>query len=236
MDKLSVCDKLQGLLRIKAFLDDISEIQKHINHKYQEKMVKQKKPLTEEQKQYLKTVGKLRERFYSKYGIPYGIAENHAAILRDKAKENYAEKYYGDKAICVIEPYEGIKALPTEGVHRDESCQSLRDGRYLLLSIDMKSKSRDILRELKEIVTSIKEHETLRTKHRKKESVKDIWKVYDLKKSGKNPCKIAEELSGKKGNPNYDSTLRAYYDMVRRAIKKAENIIKDIERDIMVVE
>ncbi len=55
----------------------------------------------------------------------------------------------------------------------------------------------------------------------------DIWKVYKAKEfENKNLLQITREENNVKGNPNYDGKVDAYYRQVKRAYRKASQIIK----------
>jgi len=57
----------------------------------------------------------------------------------------------------------------------------------------------------------------------------DHWKVYEMKKSRLNFAQIVFQIFNKKGDPNTDNEIGALYKKVKRAYKKAHNIIKYIE-------
>lgn len=98
-----------------------------------------------------------------------------------------------------------------------------KDSQKLHLIIDVSRKQTEIMmaftRTLKDFLPAQK------VEKRDKGNTVSPWKVYDMVKGGKNLNKVAQELSGIKGNPSYDADLMKWYRKVERAYKKAEGFI-----------
>lgn len=109
-----------------------------------------------------------------------------------------------------------------------------RDGKYIIIAVNMSKKRQDIIRDFNKILTRIsKDCKIPKDKSRDKETVWDIWEIYNYHKKNKlNLVQIARKISGQKGNPTHNSKLEAYVKQVRRAYKKAEDIIKQIGREV----
>lgn len=109
-----------------------------------------------------------------------------------------------------------------------------RDGKHIIIAVDMSKKRQDITRELNKTLTRIsKEYKIPKDNTRDKETVQDIWKIYDYHKKDKlNFVQIASKVSGIRDNPSYNSRLDSYVKQVGRAYKKAEDIIKQISKEI----
>lgn len=115
-----------------------------------------------------------------------------------------------------------------------DSISKYRDGKHIIIAVDMSKKRKDIMREFGKVLARIsKDYKIPKDNTRDKETVQDIWKIYDYHKKDKlNFVQIARKISGRKGNPSYDPKLESYVKQVRTAYKKAVDIIEQVRKEI----
>jgi len=112
-----------------------------------------------------------------------------------------------------------------------------KNGRHLLIDIDLHAPKERILAEIEFL---IKIHKvTIKTETPKRgitisRNQCSPFKVYKMVKSGKSRLQVTWEIFPQtSGNdPNYDDETKRVYEKVRRAYSKAENLIKEAEHSI----
>ncbi len=114
------------------------------------------------------------------------------------------------------------------------SLSQYRDGKHVVLAVDVTKKDSAIMKEVGKLLGRIKkDYERPKDATKDKDTVEDIWKVYDYKtKDRLNFTQIARKLSGEKGNPTYNAKLKARLESVKRAYKKAKKIINTVEQEV----
>lgn len=107
-----------------------------------------------------------------------------------------------------------------------------RDGKHIIIAVDMTKKNKDIMGDFGQTLKRIREsYKIPKDKTRDKDTVQDIWKIYDYHiKDKMNFVQIARKISGIKGNPTYNPKLDAYRKQVNNAYKKAVDIIRRIRK------
>jgi len=109
-----------------------------------------------------------------------------------------------------------------------------RDGRHLILAVDITRKNPKIINDLEKLLKRIeKDYDIPKDTSRDKDTIVDIWKIYDYKtKDGLSLPEIARRLSGEKGNSAYCEALDMYVKRVKRAYHKAKEIINTVKREV----
>lgn len=131
-------------------------------------------------------------------------------------------------------PFGAVKCIPfferskKTGI---EGITFLRNDKELVLRIDItKDSTKRIVEDVKEYVQSFQD--TLEPDNKpkprqyNKKHQADHWKVYDAVQKGEKLYQIAKRMSGRQGGKNYDSELNKMDDAVRKALKRALDIIE----------
>ena len=141
-----------------------------------------------------------------------------------------------------LDYHEHMKVIPTRRAWHDQQRKNsstttlnfskhLRDGRYLTLQIDITADQGKTLEALKDYIKFyrkvIKFNPSKRAKQSKEEL--DHWVVYKIHQRERKPLlQIARDLYGISGQPAIDEEADAYYKRVKRAYRKAKEIISQI--------
>lgn len=213
-------DRFQALLRIPQFKNDIEAIQKETNPEKNDA---------------------LRAKFVEKYNLTFPLAEHltcgKSLLLEDR--KSLDPIFYGGM-VEVIPVWDDVGTKPYK--HSKADLFELRDGKYLILKIDLtESKNKIINKVISDInlfrkyVTAKKPKKRRLTSHDIDNTVKwTIWKVFDQcnQPGFKNPkgqikyAKVIKTLYG--NNVSYDGERHN----VERAYRKAELIINMIEKEL----
>lgn len=115
-----------------------------------------------------------------------------------------------------------------------DSIFKYRDGRHVILAVDITKKKQNITNEFKEIVDRIrKDYDIPKDTTKDKDTKEDIWEIYDYKtQDGLNFPKIVRKLSGKEGNPRL---IGSRVKRVERAYNKAKGIINTVKQEVKEV-
>ena len=83
---------------------------------------------------------------------------------------------------------------------KKDNLSEYRDGRHVILAVDITKKKGDVIKEFKKVLDRIeKDYAIRKDTTRDKETVENIWEIYDCKtKNRLNFTQIARKLSGKK--------------------------------------
>lgn len=157
----------------------------------------------------------LYSRFYCKYKVDAGLLKHPEVFNKYKHSFNL-------NTIHVFMNYEKSDL---------NSISEYRDGRHIIIAVDITKKDAEIKKDFEQTLKRIrKDCKIPKDNTREKETVQDIWKVYDFFEKDKlNFVQIARKISGKGGNPTYNKGLEAYVKQVRRAYKKAVDIMQRIK-------
>ena len=102
-----------------------------------------------------------------------------------------------------------------------------RDGKHVVLAVDVTKKDSAIMKEVGKLLGRIKkDYERPKDATKDKDTVETFGKFTIIKqKTGLNFTQIARKLSGEKGNPTYNAKLKARLESVkrRRTQKSEEN-------------
>ncbi len=165
----------------------------------------------------------------------WGILGFSPKLLENtKALPDSLKKYlHNSKAIHVFSNWEKEPRLG--GIWEHDPLSKYRDGRHVILAVDITKKG--IVKDFVKLLERIKKDYNIpKDKTRNKDTVKEIWEIYDYKTKDKlSFLKIAKRLSGLNGNPAYNPRLDACLQMVRRAYYKAEEIVKAVKREVSKV-
>jgi hypothetical protein len=103
--------------------------------------------------------------------------------------------------------------------------REILDEKYCLFKVNPFADERDIINELKKHLKTL----SPKAKGRKRETTANPWKVYDMHyNKGMNFSKITKELFGIIKSPSYDNEAKSRYEQVKRANKKAEEMIEQV--------
>jgi hypothetical protein len=209
MDKLKKKDlktyhSIQALLRLPEYKKDMKELDDLID---------------EDRSGDNKLYYEKRNQIADKYNIDLPVEEcDIMAYSLGEIKEMFK---VAPNAVRVIKADNYKKKIDKDGKFSGiDYGPCLFDRKYLCVQIDMFMKKKVIMDELDEIVGFYEKHVN-KPQNRDKDTVLDIWKVYDLSERGFNCSQIARQLSGMKGNPSDNQNLMAVYKQVKRAVNKA---------------
>lgn len=149
--------------------------------------------------------------FFDKYKIP-------AKLLKHPEVFN-KHKYWFD--VNTIHIFSGFEKSDLDSISK------YRDGKHVIIAVDMSKKRKDITREFNEVLTRIsKDYKIPKDKTRDSVTTQEIWKVFDSSKNDKKSyVQIAKETS-KKNLDSQDSQVK----QVIRAYKKADDITRRIRK------
>lgn len=223
LENINSYDRLQALIRIQRFFDDIAEI---------------KKESSEERKELLNMV------FLAKYDMPFILVEDLKKSKQIPVKTLEHIKKFFDYSVMVIPAWEQLEAVYSGlydeeimGWPRDDLekyADTLSEGKYLTIDVDLSKKKLEILKDVKEVIDEWKPH---CKKTKDKPLTLPIWKVYDS--YNQEPITfidIARKLSRRFGRPEDDPILASYKKNVRTAYYKAKKIIDTIEAKIKEID
>ena len=189
------------------------------------------------------TEEKLMELVRKYFGV-YGFSPE---LLQHTNKFHKHNKYYSEpEAIHVFSNWEkdgfsgGHSFSNWEKNYFSGGYSSLsryRDGRHVILAVDVTKKKQTIFKELDKLLVRIKKDYGISGDTTRDRDVSlDIWKIYDYKTQEKlNFTQIARKVSGLKGNPSYNERLKARLNAVKRAYSKAEEIVNRVKEDVQRV-
>lgn len=144
------------------------------------------------------------------------------AILRNsKDFSKYNKHFHRSDAIHVLSNWEKDKLNSMSIFGPSE----YRDGRHVILAVDITKKKGDIIKEFKKVLDRIeKDYAIPKDTTRDKDTEKDIWGVYDLREKNVKWSVIASRILGKYSRHNERQVIR-YYD-------KAEKIINTVRQQV----
>jgi hypothetical protein len=213
-------DRFQALLRIPQFKNDLETIQKQSNLKKREI---------------------LKAEFVKKYNLTFQLAEHllKGTSLFLETRESMDDIFYGTP-VEVIPAWHEVETIPYK--HLKSDMYDLRDGKYLILKIDLTKSKNKIIKKVKSDINLFRKYVTAKipkkkylTKHQFDNTMNwTIWKIFDhCNQPGfKNPkgkikyAKVIKSLYG--DNVSYDSERHN----IKRAYIKAESIINTINKEL----
>jgi hypothetical protein len=163
-----------------------------------------------------------RDELFDKYrGIKFSLE----LLRKPTTFHRYSKWYLHPSAIHVLSNWQKNNL---------NSMSEYRDGKHVMLAIDITKKKVDIIKEFKKVLDRIgKDYDIQKDTSRDKDTAENIWEVYDYKtKDRLGFTQIARKVSGEKGNPTYNAMLGVYLKRVKRAYSKAREIINKVEREV----
>ena len=150
------------------------------------------------------------------------------------------EKFYKriSSPVTVIPPWEHIETSSLSDKKKMYPSSLIREGRYLVVSVDLSKGKTDITNDLHSLIDICSKYikKSKRTRKNKKHDV-DIWKVFYQ-------CN-QPDFKNNKGQPKYVKVVRAFYKNIndkllldghrnnmKRAYKKACDIVKQVEKEL----
>lgn len=174
---------------------------------------------------------KLKEsELINKYWGVYGFSPK---LLRNPQLFHRHNKFYHNSgAIHVFSNWEF--GFTIGNLHFPDSIAEYRDGRHVILALDVTKKKQNIIHEFKELLKRIeKDYNMPKDTIKNKDTTEDIWKIYDYKTKNRLFLQeIARNLSGEKGNSAYNEALDRRVKRVTRAYHKAEKIINTVKQEM----
>lgn len=140
--------------------------------------------------------------------------------------------FHNSESIHVFSNWEKEPLLGGRWEH--DPLSKYRDGRHVILAVDVTKKKRNIINEFKKLLYNVKrDYRMLGDTTRDKETVENIWEIYDYKTKDKlGFLAIAKKKTGLNDNPAVNPKLDACLQMVKRAYHKAEGIINTVKREV----
>ena len=171
-----------------------------------------------------------RLEIINKYWGIYRFSPELLQNTKDFYKHN--KYYHNSEAIHVFSTWEF--GFVIGNLHFPDSIAEYRDGRHVILAVDVTKKKPNIINEFEKLLKRIeKDYDIPKDTSRDKDTIVDIWKIYDYKtKDGLSLPAIARKLSGEKGNSAYCEALDMYVKRVKRAYHKAKEIINTVKREV----
>lgn len=165
----------------------------------------------------------LINKYWGIYGFSPQLLQNPRLFYK------HQKYFHNSEAIHVFSNWE---KEPLLGGH--DPLSKYRDGRHVILAVDITKKKQTIIKKFKELLSKIeKDYDIPRDTTRDKDTKEDVWKIYDYKtKNRLNFTQIARKVSGLKGNPTHNERLKAYLERVKRAFCKAKGIIDTVKQDV----
>lgn len=168
----------------------------------------------------------LINKYFGIFGFSPELLQNPKAFYKGNKHSRCSE------AIHVFSNWEKEPLLG--GIWKHDPLSKYRDGRHVILAVDVTKKKQNIINEFKKLLDRIeKDYDIPKDTTKDKDTVENIWEVYDYKtKDGLSLPEIARRLSGEKGNSAYNEALDMYVKRVKRAYFKAEEIINTVKREV----
>jgi len=183
----------------------------------------------------LKTIfspGNEIERFKRRWGLDF-------IVHPDDVERRLGKGLKKDIEGGVFSDYlEMVKPIPHREIS-DGNClkpaRALRDEKYLTLQIDITADETKILADIRDYIKFYRKVVKFQPGGRAKSSKGlDHWEIYHkVHHEKKSLYKIAQELSGISGSPSVEEgPLKAVYEQVRRALKKADRIMSQVRPQV----
>lgn len=215
-------DRLQALSRISIFQNDVQKIKGELDWRRRER---------------------LESKFFDKYDVPFKDVEfiqKHGTVI----PENSPEMEGLCKDILSIQSVAFLNTSASDFHFEQASLSSgklVSQGKYIAVLVDLSQKKSKILSDFESFIESVvRQCVTVDTQYfeetrgTKKDFQYSIWYVYDLCSVGKklNFTEVARKLSGKAGQARDNNQLAACLKAVKRAYKRAIQIMEFVEDEI----
>ncbi|TVM04052.1 MAG: hypothetical protein CV087_02350 [Candidatus Brocadia sp. WS118] len=219
-ETISEYDRLQGLLRLPQFQGDVRKIKDEYNWQRKER---------------------LKSKFSEKYSVHFADIEfisNHFTFLPQFPTNKDSPVIKGLCKDILATPGVTLLDKITADSHFEKA--SLTSGKYLAVMVDLSQNKSKILSDFENLIDSMFRHtETIshfceENRGKTKEFKYSIWLVYDMCSEKKKPnfTDVARRLTGRSGQARDDDCLRAGLKAVRRAYKRAKEIMQEVEETI----
>lgn len=149
------------------------------------------------------------------------------------------EKFYKriSSPATVIPPWKHIETYSLSDKEKMNPATLIRDGKYLAVCVDLTHKKSKILADFESLLDTLIPYIGNKTLYfgdgrgKEKTFQFSIWHVYDLYTNTKKPnfTAVARRLSGKSGQARDNAQLSACLKAVKRAYKRACEIIKAVD-------
>ena len=203
---INVFDYLNALVRIPEVQKDVDAINKEPDN--EEKILE------------------IHNKYWGIYGFFPKLLQNTKAFYK------YNKYFHCSSAIHVFSTREF--GFTIGNLHIPDRISEYRDGRHIILAVDITKKKQNIIHEFKELLKRTeKDYDIPRDTTKDKDTTEDIWKIYDYKTKDKlTLLAIARRMTGLNDNPAYCSELDACLQRVKRAYRKANKIINTVKREV----
>ncbi len=168
----------------------------------------------------------LCNKYWGIYGFSPELLQNTRAFYK------YNKYFHISDAIHVFSNWEKEPLLGGRWEH--DPLSKYRDGRHVILAVDITKKKQTVINEFKKLLNRIeKDYHIPRDTTRDRGAEETIWEIYDYKTKDKlSFLAIAKKKTGLNDNPAVNPKLDACLQMVKRAYHKAEEIINTVKRKV----
>lgn len=151
----------------------------------------------------------------------FGLEFPLAILQNPKDFNKYNKRFHRSNSIHVLSNWEKDNLNSMSKFYLSE----YRDGRHVILAVDITKKKGIIIEKFKEVIDRVKkDYGIQKDTTRNKDTEKDIWGVYDLREKNVKWSVIASCILGKYSRHNGRQVIR-YYD-------KAEKIINTVRQQV----
>lgn len=172
--------------------------------------------------------GKLKicNKYWGIYGFSPELLQNIKVFYR------HQKYFHNSETIHVFSNWEKEPLLG--GMWKHDPLSEYRDGRHVILAVDVTKKKQTVINEFKKLLSKIeKDYDIPRDTTRDKDTKEDIWKIYDYRtKERLSFLAIARRMTGLNDNPAICQELDTRLKSIKRAYHKAEEIINTVKREV----
>lgn len=225
-ETISEYDRIQALLRLPQFQNDVQKIRDEHNWQQKERS---------------------KSRFSDKYGVHFDDVEFISSHLTFSPQFSINKDSPVIKGLCedtLTTPGVTLLNKITSDSHFEKaslaSGKYISHGKYLAVMVDLSRNKSKILSDFENLIDSMFRH-TETSSHfygenrgKVKEFQYSPWLVYDMCSEKKKPnfTEVARRLTGRSGQARDDDCLAASLKAVKRAYERACHIMKSVDDEI----
>lgn len=168
----------------------------------------------------------LCNKYWGIYGFSPELLQNTRAFFK------HNKYFHNSEAIHVFSNWEKEPLLGGRWEH--DPLSKYRDGRHVLLAVDVTKKKQNIINEFKKLLNRIeKDYDIPKDTTRDKDIKEELWEIYDYKtKDRLSFLSIARRKTGLNENPAICQELDTRLKSIKRAYHKAEEIVNAVKREV----
>lgn len=225
-ETISKYDRIQALLRLPQFQDDVKKIRDEHNWQQKERS---------------------KSRFFDKYGAHFDDVEFISSHLTFFPQFLINKDSLVIKGLCkdllAISAVTLLNKITSDSHFEQTSLTSgkyISRGKYIAVLVDLSQKKSKILSDFENVIDSMFRHVEVssqfyeETRGKTKDFQYSPWLIYDMcsKKKKPNFTEIARSLSGETGQARDSDVLAASLKAVKRAYDRAIEIMREMEKTI----